>query len=479
MAGRNIRSSLRYHPDAVEPDGKEDPKVSRSPKSLEEASPAPPTSKTEFVRDRVEKGNEKFNRLGWKRLTICLIVEAVALGSLSLPAAFSTLGMVAGVISSVVIGIIATYAGYIVGAVKIKYPHVENYPDIGRLLLGETGFWLITGAFVIAIMLGVGSHCLTGIIAFVRITDSDICTVIFGLISTIILLLAAIPPSFADLAILGYIDFASIILAIGITIIATGVQSSQSPGGLSGSTWSAWPKEDADFPKVMVALNNIVFAYSFAPTLPSFMSEMHTPTDYIKSVYSIGAIEIFLYTLIGSLVYYFVGEDVKSPALLSAGPLPSRIAFGVALPVIFISGSINTSVVARYIHGYVYRDSVVRYVNTKMGWIIWIALVSVLTFLAWIVVEAIPVFSDMLSITATFLNSGLCFYVPAIMWFVLLKEGSWFSRENIRTAFYNSVVFVLGIGILVCGMYANSLNLVSGANLHEARRLSADRKENR
>lgn len=191
------------------------------------------------------------------------------------------------------------------------------------------------------------------------------------------------------------------------------------------------------------------------------MAEMHTPKDYVKSVYAIGLIEIVLYTLIGSLVYYFVGQDVQSPALLSAGPLISRIAFGVALPVIFISGSINTSVVARYIHGHIYRDSVVRYVNTKTGWVTWIALVTVLTFLSWIVAEAIPVFSDMLSITAALLNSGLCFYVPAIMWFVLLKEGSWFSWENIRTAFYNGLVFLLGIGILVCGMYANVLNLVS------------------
>ena len=477
MADESIHRQLRFQPVTVVLDEEKDPKVTQSPNSPENGSISPCTCPTQFEQDRIIQGNKKFNRLGWKRLTICLIVEAIALGSLSLPAAFSTLGMVAGVISSVVIGLIATYAGYIVGAVKIKYPEIENYPEIGRLLLGETGFWIITCAFVIGIMLSVGSHCLTGIIAFVRITESEICTVIFGLISTIILLLAAIPPSFADLAILGYIDFASIILAIGITIIATGVQSPHSPGGLSSSTWSAWPKEDADFPKVMVALNNIVFAYSFAPTLPSFMAEMHTPKDYVKSVYAIGLIEIVLYTVIGSLVYYFVGQDVQSPALLSAGPLISRIAFGVAIPVIFISGSINTSVVARYIHGHIYRDSVVRYVNTKRGWVTWIALVTVLTFLSWIVAEAIPVFSDMLSITAALLNSGLCFYVPAIMWFVLLKEGSWFSWENIRTAFYNGLVFLLGIGILVCGMYANVLNLVSEIIIQKANWLLSNPKE--
>ncbi|KAJ5174375.1 uncharacterized protein N7482_000252 [Penicillium canariense] len=461
MGNEAINSQLPHHHNAVALDEEKDPTVFQPPKYLDDRDPSSHSSQTEFERDRMIQGSEKFNRLGWKRLTIVLIVEAIALGSLSLPAAFATLGMVAGVICSVVIGLIATYASFIVGAVKIKYPQVENYGDIGRLLLGEAGFWIITAVFVLSLLLGVGSHCLTGIIALVRITESDICTVIFGLVSAIILLLAAIPPTFAELAVLGYIDFASIVIAIGITIIATGVQRAQNPGGLASSTWSAWPKEDADFPKVMVAINNIVFAYSFAPTLPTFMTEMHTPKDYVKSVYLIGFIEIILYTLIGSLVYCFVGQEVQSPALLSAGPLVSRIAFGVALPVIFISGSINTSVIARYLHGHVYRNSVVRYVNTKMGWITWIALVSVLTFLSWIVAEAIPVFSDMLSICAALFNSGLCFYVPSVMWLVLLKDGSLLSGENVRTAFYNGVVFLFGIGVLVCGMYANILNLVS------------------
>jgi hypothetical protein len=44
----------------------------------------------------LEEGEQKFHKLGWKRLTICLIVEAIALGSLSVPSAFATVGMVAG-----------------------------------------------------------------------------------------------------------------------------------------------------------------------------------------------------------------------------------------------------------------------------------------------------------------------------------------------------------------------------------------------
>jgi hypothetical protein len=65
------------------------------------------------------------------------------------------------------------------------------------------------------------------------------------------------------------------------------------------------------------------------------------------------------------------------------------------------------------------------------------------------------------------------------MWFVLLKEGSWFSWKNIRGALYNGVVFSLGIGILICGMYANILNLVSKSTFYQTRRPSANPKKNR
>lgn len=429
-------------------------------KSITNTDPPSDVCQTELERRKKIEGRKNFSRLGWKRLTIVLITEAIALGSLSIPGSFATLGMLGGVISSVGIGLIATYASYEIGAVKLKYPDVEHYGDIGRLILGEKGFWIVTVVFIFQLLLSVGSHCLTGIIALASVTQSDVCTVVFGLVSALILLLLAIPPTFADIAILGYIDVASIFTAIGITVVATGVQSTRDNNGSPGSDWSVWPKENVSFSTAMVAINNIVFAYSFAPAIPSFMNEMHTPKDYTKAIYTLGVIETVIYTLIGSLVYLFVGQDVQSPALLSAGPLMSRIAFGVALPVDFISGSLNTSLIARYIHAHVYRHSVVRYVNTKKGWITWISLVAVLTFLSWVVAQAIPVFSTILSISAALLMSGLCFYVPAIMWFVLVKEGNWFTRSNIQRASYNGIVFLFGIGILVCGMYANIVNLI-------------------
>lgn len=221
-------------------------------------------------------------------------------------------------------------------------------------MFGRWGYEILYIMLCLELLLSAGSHCLTGKIAFVNIIGDKVCSVVFALISAVILLLFAIPPSFSDMAILGYIDFASIIIAIGITIIGTGVEASQSTS-LTAVDWSAWPKEGITFSEEFIALSNIIFAYSFALCQFSFMDEMHTPTDFPKSVWALGLTEIFIYTITGGLVYAFVGQGVQSPALLSAGGLLSRIAFGIALPVIFISGSINTVVLGRLIHGRMFK----------------------------------------------------------------------------------------------------------------------------
>ncbi|KUI63671.1 N amino acid transport system protein [Cytospora mali] len=417
------------------------------------------TDWNDIEKRKAAEGHAKFHQLGWKRLTVVLIVEAIALGSLSIPSAFAALGMVAGVILCLSLGMIAIYTSYVVGQVKLAYPHITHYADAGQLLMGKFGYELVGAMFALQLIFLVGSHSLTGTIAFDNITNNGTCSLVFGVVSAIILLLLAIPPSFAEVAILGYIDFASIILAIGITIIGTGVQQSQ--GLIPASDWSAWPKEGLTFVEAFVSVGNIVFAYSFAVCQFSFMDEMHTPRDFVKSVWWLGIIEIIIYTVTGALIYVFVGQSVQSPALLSAGDTLSKIAFGLALPVIFISGSINGTTVGRYIHGRMYKDSVLRFINTKMGWITWLTVIAVVTIVAWVIAEAIPFFSDLLSICSCLFVSGFTFYFPAWMWFKLIMKGKWYDRENLLLAFVNGCVFIIGMIVLVGGTYASVQDIIN------------------
>ncbi|KAJ5374437.1 hypothetical protein N7517_006443 [Penicillium concentricum] len=415
---------------------------------------------SEAERNVYDHGIKKFNRLGWKRLTIVLIVEAIALGSLSIPSTFAVLGMVPGVICCVGIGLIAIYTSYIVGMVKLAFPEVANYADAGRLMghrlgCGRFGYELVNAMLGLQLIFLTASHCLTGTIAFLDISKSGICSIIFAVVSAIILLLLAIPPSFTEVAILGYVDFASIIIAIGITIIGTGVQATNSPGGLSGVAWSAWPKDNITFTEAFIAVTNIIFAYSFAMCQFSFMDEMHTPRDFIKSIWTLGITEIFIYTITGALIYAFVGQDVSSPALTSAGTTLSRIAYGVALPVIFISGSINTVVFGRVVHGRIFKNSPIRFINTKMGWLTWLAVITAATIVAFIIAEVIPFFNDLLSISSALFISGFTFYFPAMMWFMLLRKGTWKENNNMLKGVANILIFVIGMVVLVGGTYSS------------------------
>ncbi|KAK3352676.1 transmembrane amino acid transporter protein-domain-containing protein [Lasiosphaeria hispida] len=409
----------------------------------------------DFERRKEAEGEAAFHRLGWKRLTIVLIVEAIALGSLSLPGAFASLGMILGVILSLFLGGLAMYTSFVIGNLKLKHPDITHYADVGRLMFGRVGFEVMSFMFVLQLIFIVGSHVLTGKIMWGTLTENGTCSIAFGVVSAIILFLLAIPPSFAEIAILGYIDFVSIIAAILITIIATGIRASNQDGGLSAINWSAYPKENVSLAEAFIAICNIVFAYSFALCQFSFMDEMHTPSEFPKSILALGIIEIVIYTLTGAFVYAFVGLDVKSPALLSAGPLVSKVAFGIALPVIFISGSINTTVIARYIHGRAFRNSVVRFVNTPMGWGTWLALDAIITVIAWVIAEAIPFFSDLLAISSSLFISGFTFYLPAIMWFMFLKEGKWYERKNWLYSGLNILCFFIGIVVLGVGTYSS------------------------
>ncbi|GIZ39460.1 hypothetical protein CKM354_000284200 [Cercospora kikuchii] len=405
----------------------------------------------------IHEGQAKFQRLSWQRLTICLIVEAIALGSLSVPSAFATLGMIPGVIMTVGLGLVAIYTSYVVGQVKLKHPHVAHYADAVKLIWGRFGYELTSVMFVLFLVLLVGSHALTGTIAFIRIiNEPGICALVFSVVSAIILFIVALPPTFHDVAILGYIDFVSIIAAILITIIATGVNAHSQPGGLSAVDWQLWPAEGTTFYQAFLSTTNIIFAYSFAVCQFSFMSEMHTPTDFVKSIWALGLTEIFIYTLTGALIYAFVGQDVSSPALLSAGFTVSRVAFGIALPVIFISGSINGTVVGRYIIERAFPNSEIRYIHNKKGWLVWTVLIAIITIIGWIIAEAIPFFNALLGLISALFISGFTFYFPALFWFQLIKEGKWYQGwKNIALSVTNVIVLIIGMVVLGAGTYAS------------------------
>lgn len=202
-----------------------------------------------------DEASKNFHQLSWQRLTICLICEAIALGCLSMPTVFATLGMVWGVFATAGIGLCCIYTSLIVGETKYRNPHLKDYAEIGRLLFGNAGWYFVAMMLLMLLILTTGSHVLTGIIAFQSLFDHKLCSVYFGIISALLLFIIALPKTFHQMAVLAYLDFASITAAVITTIVVSAIESKNKLSGLQATTWYAFIPTDQQpgFVEVMLA----------------------------------------------------------------------------------------------------------------------------------------------------------------------------------------------------------------------------------
>lgn len=212
---------------------------------------------------------------------------------------------------------------------------------------------------------------------------------------------------------------------------------------------------------------------------PSFMSELKRPQDYKKSLWSLGLIEMSFYTIIGATIYYYKGKDVASPALKSISPHMQKVVFGVALPVIFISGSINSQTAAKFLYDLIYLNSPKhKYMNTKQGIVTWLGLGVSITGVgeqsrhagrahrlkspapfphprpAWVAAEVIPSFSAFLGLVAALFTACFTFTLPACMYFLVLRGDKGRSPsgwlKSVETA-GNAGILLFGVFVLVAG----------------------------
>lgn len=91
---------------------------------------------------------------------------------------------------------------------------------------------------------------------------------------------------------------------------------------------------DTDLYRAFTAVTNIVFAYCAHVAFFGLLAEMKNPKDFPKALYMLQTFEIIFYTVAAVVIYYYVGQDVKSPALGSAGPVLKKVAYGIAIPTV-------------------------------------------------------------------------------------------------------------------------------------------------
>ncbi|KAJ5242055.1 uncharacterized protein N7469_000382 [Penicillium citrinum] len=394
----------------------------------------------------------KYKTMEWWQAGMFMIAESVSLGVLSLPATLASLGLAPAIILIIGLGLLATYTGYVIAQFHQRYPHIQNLADAGEVLFGAFGRELFgIGQLLFSIFI-MGSHILTFSVMMNTVTEHGTCTMVFTTVGFVICMVCSLPRTMKNMTYISCASFVSILTAVIITMIGVGIQGQVAPMKDTIHT---------DLFHAFTAVTNIVFAYCAHVAFFGLLAEMREPRDFPKALYMLQTFEIIFYTVAAVVIYYYAGQSVTSPALGSAGPVLKKVAYGIAIPTIIGAGVVNGHVGLKYIYVRLFRgtDRMHRRDLTSYG--TWVLIGLTCWIIAWIIADAIPVFSDLLSLISSLFASWFSYGLGGVYW-LHINRGQWFSSP--RKIFLSIVnVCIVLIGGCMCGLGL----YVSGKAIHD------------
>ncbi|OQE22261.1 hypothetical protein PENSTE_c010G10280 [Penicillium steckii] len=395
----------------------------------------------------------KYKVLKWWQCGLLMVAETISLGILSLPAAIAGLGIVPGIILLIGLGFVASYTGFIMGQFKWRHPHVSSIADAGEVLMGSFGRELFFTGHMLYLIFVMASHILTFTVAMNTITENGSCSLVFGIIGTILSFVLSLPRTMEKMTWLSLASFISILVAVLATMIALGIQN-------SAVTFSV--TKTATLANAFISVCNIVFAYASHNTFFNMMAELEDPRQFPKALALLQSINISLYVVISLVIYRYAGDGVASPALGSTSPIASKVAYGLALPTIVIAGVIYGHVALKTVYIRIFAGTERMHKKDFVAVGSWVGMGLGFWVIGWIIASAIPVFNDLLSLMSALFASWFSFGIPAILW-LHMNQGVWLSSA--RKIVLTGINFgIICIAVIVCGLGVYA----SGKAIHDS-----------
>ncbi|KAL6301470.1 transmembrane amino acid transporter protein-domain-containing protein [Sparassis latifolia] len=407
----------------------------------------------------------KYRTCSWEKTAALLFSEYICLAITSFPWSYSVLGLVPGIILTIVVAGIVQYTSLVLWRFCLKHPDVRDACDIGKLLLGGSQlaynvtavFFFLNNTFIQALHVLVGAELLN------TLTNSPVCTIVYSVVTVVVCFVVTLPRTLNQLSSLGTFSALFMGIAILLCIIFAGVQDHPF-GFIAGQNpiVTAIPIKGTSFVSGMSAFLNITYTLVGQIVLPSFIAEMKDPNEFPKALWAVTISEVIVYILCGALVYHWTGNQyVTAPAFGALQPVLKKIAFSFAIPTIIFLGALYSSITSRFIFFRIFRNSHHRHSNTFIGWSAWAGIIAATWIVAFVIAEVIPFFSDMLSLMSSLFDSwfGFIFWGMAYLrmhpgpkrW-----AGPWRSLETL----VNYFLILLGAYIFVAGTYTSIKSIV-------------------
>ncbi|KAI2602446.1 transmembrane amino acid transporter protein-domain-containing protein [Hypoxylon sp. NC1633] len=404
----------------------------------------------------------KYKTLAWPIVAVLMITEIVSNGMLSLPSSLDAIGIVPGAIVIAFLGVFATYTAWLLIEFKLRHPEVHNMGDAGYILFGPIGREILGGGTIIFAICGTGSQILAGQLALTVLSDGKLCTLAFAGIFSIAVTICSFPRTLDNLSWLSVAAAASIIVA--------GIVAMAGAGAVPVDAGNVVIARASDFASAFISITNPVFAYAGHFMFFILISEMKHPQDAMKAAWTLQIVATTFYVVFAVVTYWYIGQGVSSPSLLSLSPLWSKISFGLAIPNFFIAGSLYSHTAAKLVFVRLFRRSRHIHSHTITGWGVWTILILLANVAAFVFAVGIPIFNYLVGITASLFAAWYTYGLAGVFWLHDTYHfkggyGAWLRRP---TMFVISVLTVLAGGfICVGGLYATIYSLREAAEAGE------------
>ncbi|KAF5657550.1 amino acid transporter [Fusarium heterosporum] len=417
---------------------------------------------------QVGEHGPNYRSLGWIATIALMMKTQIGLGILGIPMTFHELGIVPGVMCLCAVGTITTWSDYIIGVFKRNHPEVYTIDDAGFKMFGKIGRNIFATIFLLNWVFVAGSAMLSISIGFNAVSTHAACTAVFVAVAAILTFLCASIRTLSKVSWLAWIGLICIMTAIFSVTIAVGVEDRPAAAPRGPGQWHSDYKltNSPSFVKGVTAISCHIFAYAGTPAYFSIIAEMKEPKHYNRSLIWAQTLITVTYIIVGCIVYYFCGSYVASPALGSAGVVMKKVCYGFALPGLIVTAMIVThpmEIPAKYIFLRILRGSEHLHRNSLVHWGTWLGCTSGVTFVAYIIASAIPVFGSLVSLIGSSFGTFLCFQPYGCMWLY----DNWGSKpRDIKWSFMVGwSVFVIAIGtfFLIAGTYGSIVAIVDAS----------------
>ncbi|KAI0848537.1 transmembrane amino acid transporter protein-domain-containing protein [Daldinia vernicosa] len=404
----------------------------------------------------------KYKTLSWPLTAVLMIAEIISNGMLSLPSSLDAVGIVPGVIVIAFLGVFATFTAWLLIEFKLRHPEVHNMGDAGNILFGPVGREILSAGTVIFAVCSAGSQILAGQLALTVLSDAKLCATAFSGIFTIAVAICSFPRTLHNLSLVWVVG--------GISIISAGIVAMVGAGAVPVDKGNIVITRSSDFASAFISLTNPVFAYAGHFVFFIFISEMKRPQDAMKAAWTLQIVATSFYISFAVVTYWYIGQGVSSPSLLSLSPLWSKISFGLAIPNFFIAGSLNLHTAAKLVFVRLFRGSRHIHSHTFTGWSVWALLILLVNTVAFLFAVGISIFNYLVGIAASMFAAWYTYGLAGAFWLhdTYHYGGGYDGWIKNPIMFSLNVLTVLAGGfICVGGLYGTIYSLREAAEAGE------------